>query len=151
MIFKNILLFFFVSTFFFEKYLGSFVLISLCFCSKKKVTLKGWRGSLYFSLFFPFLLHLFSLISVLSSCLLSWWVLFLLTKFFPFFSLPCFSFHVSSPSVCLSLCLFTLSLVLPLYIFLKKKKPFIYFLKKKTFLFRTFSCLFFFHLFIPFL
>ena len=56
-----------------------------------------------------FLLHLFSLICVISSCLLSLLLVFLFSTLFLFFLLF-FSFHVTSPSVCLSLCLFTLSL-----------------------------------------
>ena len=53
-----------------------------------------------------------------------------------------FSFHISSPYVWLSLCLFTLSLVLPLLIPFLKNSLFIYFFQKKKDLL--------FHLFIPF-
>ena len=95
---------------FWKIYLGSFVLISLCFCSKKKGTFKGWRGSLYFSQFL--LLNLFSFLCPIFMFTLL--VGTLLTHLaFSLFS-PFFSFHVSSPQVCLSLCLFTLSLSLVL-------------------------------------
>ena len=90
MIFKNILLFFFVFTFFFEGYLGSFVLISL-FLFKKKITFKK-SDSLNFSL--VFLLTLFSLFCFVSLCLLSLLLVFSLHAFSLFFSsfflFPCF-------------------------------------------------------------
>ena len=152
MIFKNILLFFFVFTFFFEEYLGSFVLI-LLFLFKK--ILKKKSDSLNFSL--VFLLTLFSLFWFVSLwCLLSLLLVFSFPTFFLFFCLPFFSFHISSPYVCLSLCLFTLSLVLPLLIpFFENSPLFFFFLKKTSFFICSslFVKLFLFHLlccFAPF-
>ena len=89
-----------------------------------------------------FLLTLFSLFWFVSLwCLLSLLLVFSFPTFFLFFCLPFFSFHISSPYVCLSLCLFTLSLVLPLLIPFFENSPLFFFFFKKDLLF---------HLFIPF-
>ena len=109
---------------------------------RKKFTSKKKRDSLYFSLLL-FLLNLFSLNCVISSCLLSLLIVFSFSTIFLFSFLPSFSFHVS-----LSLCLpshyvyllslsLSLSLSLMLLLFIPSKKiTFIFFLKN------------FFHLFI---
>ena len=104
-------------------------------------------SSVFHLLFFPSLRRPHSLFVPFftdSWCLLSLLLVFSFPTFFSFFSLPCFSFVVSSPFVCLSLCLFTLSLLCCLCLFL--------FFWKITFIYLS---IFFqnllFHLFIPFL
>ena len=104
------LLFFYVLISFFGKYLVSYVVVPL-FLSKKKIT-SNKKVTLFIFLYFLklFLTSCYSLsfVSYLS-CLLSLLLVFLFSTLFLFFLLF-FSFHVTSPSVCLSLCLFTLSL-----------------------------------------
>ena len=132
---KN-LLFFYVFNLFLEKYLVSFVVVPL-FLSKK-ITLKKKSESLYFSLF-CFFFFIYSLICVISSCLLSLLLVFSFSTLFPFFSLP-FSFHVSL-SLCLPLPMFIYSLtdslslsLLCFFCLFLQKNTFIDFLLKNLFI-----------------
>ena len=114
---------FFVFNLFFGKYLVSFVVVPL-FLSKKKKSprkKKTWL-SLYFVL---------SLICVISSCSLSLLLVFSFSTLFLFFLFLLSLSMCSSPYVCLSLCLFTLSLMLLLFI-PSKKTPLLIFCSKKN-------------------
>ena len=88
---------------------------------KKNVTLFIFPFFLTFSSSFilSHLCHIF-MFTLLAVSLL------ILHAFSLFFSLPCFSFHVTSPSVCLSLCLFTLSLFYASSVYSFQKITFIY-------------------------
>ena len=161
MIFKNILLFFFVFTFFFEKYLGSFALI-LIFLVKKNHLKKS--DSLNFSL--VFLLTLFSLLFRIFMFTLLAVSLVILHAFPLFFSLLFFLFPYFL-SLCLPLAMFIYSVSCASSVdsfffwkftfiyfssFFKKRHPFsfVHPLFCKTvfvpspLLFRPFSCLFLF-------
>ena len=106
--------------------------------SVQKNHLKKKSDSHNFSL--VFLLTLFSLFCFVSLCLLSLLLVFSFSTLFLFFSLPFFSFPISSPYVCLSLCLFTLSLLC--FPFCENSLLFLFFFQKKKNLL--------FHFFIPF-
>ena len=155
------MLFFFVFTFFFEGYLGSFVLISL-FLFKKKITFKK-SDSLNFSL--VFLLTLFSLFCFVSLCLLSLLLVFSLHAFSLFFSsfflFPCFlslglplAMFIYSLSCASSVDSFFLKIHFYLFFFFFQKKKTSFFICSSFFcktvfvpsplLFRPFSCLFLF-------
>ena len=124
---------------FWKIFLGSFVLISLCFCSKKKGTYKGWRATLYFSQFL--LLNLFSFfVSYLHVYSPGGYSSYSpgFFSFFSFFLFPCF-LSSSLPLVmfiyCLSLLLFFFCWV---FFFFEKSHWFdfsLFFEKKKHFLF----------------